>query len=483
MKITTKTMSAMLFVAVAFQAQAATAVPAIIPVPSTGNSGAAPNGIAVSTSGLFFTQPYCAGQQHRGVYQANIASSTSTQVYPLAEQGVCAENYLAVSTGLGGFTAGDTYATGVSPTDSTKAAVFKNGSLFINSIAAPFNHAGITFDTTGTFGFNLIVTAFGSVMGYNSSGTPTFTYTGPSGYVLEGATVAPLTYALCPGCLFVTAELATNVGTSTPTGNGAIYYITPGTPSGSPLLFWSLTPGPEPEGIVFVGFNQSSSCAVGGYNYFVSGYATGTGQIDNPNSTSGAILGYTAAQLAPFIGQFLVPNEGSIGSPGVISAFSGPGVSTTFSTTAYQLEGSTIVRCPGSDGRMTGGGSVFEANGTRVTHGFELHCDVNDVPNRLEINWAGNRFHLETLISAYCFTDPNIKAGHPAAPFNTYVGYGIGNYNGTPGATAVWTFSDAGEPGTNDMATITIKDANGKIVLVVSGALDSGNQQAHKDNK
>jgi hypothetical protein len=137
----------------------------------------------------------------------------------------------------------------------------------------------------------------------------------------------------------------------------------------------------------------------------------------------------------------------------------------------------------GLDGRMTGGGSVFETDGTRVTHGFELHCDTEDVPNRLEINWSGHRFHLETLVSAFCFKDPTINAGHPTNIFNTYVGVGTGSLDGGAGATARWTFTDAGEPGKNDMATIAIKDSLGKVVLTVSGKLDSGNQQAHVDNK
>jgi hypothetical protein len=103
------------------------------------------------------------------------------------------------------------------------------------------------------------------------------------------------------------------------------------------------------------------------------------------------------------------------------------------------------------------------ADGTRVTHGFELHCDVADVPNNLEINRGpGNRFHLETLVSTSCYTDPNINAGHPAAPFNTYVGFGSGDYDGVPGATAIWTFTDAGEPRSND--------------------IDQGRQREHRTN-
>jgi hypothetical protein len=154
------------------------------------------------------------------------------------------------------------------------------------------------------------------------------------------------------------------------------------------------------------------------------------------------------------------------------------------STVPIIINGSsaTLLTC-GLDGRMTGGGSVFETDGTRVTHGFELHCDVADLPNNLEINWAGHRFHLQTLVTAFCFKDPIINAAHPTDIFNTYVGSGTGLLDGVPGATANWTFTDAGEPGTNDTATIVIKDASGTVVLSVSGKLDSGNQQAHLDNK
>jgi hypothetical protein len=226
-------------------------------------------------------------------------------------------------------------------------AVYKNGSFvpFIDGIPASNHHAGITFDTAGTFGFDLIVTAEGSVTGYNPAATPQFHYPAPANYVLEGATVAPLTYSPCPGCLFITGELSSNVNNPNPVGMGAIFFVTPGTPSGSMVTKLTDTPGVEPEGLVFVGNNLS--CTLGGYSYFVSGYATG-GDLDSPSSTSGAILAYTPAQLSTVAGQFLVPDEGSLaGGPGKISAFSAAtGTFSPFSTTAYQLEGSTILQCP-----------------------------------------------------------------------------------------------------------------------------------------
>jgi hypothetical protein len=129
-------------------------------------------------------------------------------------------------------------------------------------------------------------------------------------------------------------------------------------------------------------------------------------------------------------------------------------------------------------GRMTGGGSII-SNGLRVTHGFTLNCDATQNPQRLEVNWDGNRFHLEQLNTAFCSNDPSINAGQPSASFNTYSGSGVGRFDGVSGATIDFVFTDAGEPGTNDFASYTIHDANGNLVLTASGNLDNGNQQAH----
>lgn len=152
-------------------------------------------------------------------------------------------------------------------------------------------------------------------------------------------------------------------------------------------------------------------------------------------------------------------------------------------TPSFTVKAVAVRRAPTSvtaPGRMTGGGSVFTADGVRVTHGFELHCDASVSPNNLEINWQGNKFHLESLTEADCSDDPTINPNPPPAPFDTYHGQGTGRYDGADGATAEWTFTDAGEPGTGDHATITIKDAAGNTVLTVSGYLDKGNHQAHK---
>lgn len=168
------------------------------------------------------------------------------------------------------------------------------------------------------------------------------------------------------------------------------------------------------------------------------------------------------------------------------------------------------------DGYMTGGGSVCylpggcvettgESSG-RITHGFELHCRESSDPNNLQINdHIGNRaFHLEILSQANCFYDASINPKPPAAGFNTYVGQGFVRLN-TDGTDqlycAQWKFTDAGEPGSKDQATIVITDGfdpngelcesfggspdaqicNGNVLLMIGPAnLTSGNHQAHK---
>jgi hypothetical protein len=167
------------------------------------------------------------------------------------------------------------------------------------------------------------------------------------------------------------------------------------------------------------------------------------------------------------------------------------------------------VPTPGESCRMTGGGSVFTvasdfgldsngmplAPGTRITHGFEIHCDPNNTPNRIEVNWGGGQnFHLDNLDQIICYDDPAISPTPPNAMCDTFIGEGHGKFNGVDGATIWFTFTDAGEPGSSDTAAYLIKDAGGNTVLSVgqqpaaithalaAPTLQFGNQQSHKEH-
>ena len=134
-------------------------------------------------------------------------------------------------------------------------------------------------------------------------------------------------------------------------------------------------------------------------------------------------------------------------------------------------------------GRMTGGGSVFTDDGMRVTHGFELHCDVDIGPNNLEVNFDKNNFHLETVTAMACYDDPRLDPLPRPAPFDTLIGEGVGRFNNKAGYTIRFTLTDNGEPGKTDIAQFEIRDPQGRLVLFVSGKLHNGNHQAHPENK
>ena len=138
---------------------------------------------------------------------------------------------------------------------------------------------------------------------------------------------------------------------------------------------------------------------------------------------------------------------------------------------ALSLGASAAPQGEGCPGRMTGGGSVFTADGVRVTHGFELHCNKDAGSNNLEVNWEKKNFHLTSLDASHPISCT------PTAGFDTIEGWGTGTLNGVPGATIHFTFTDVAEPGKgHDTATIKI---NGGSTLDVSGPLESGNHQAH----
>ena len=135
------------------------------------------------------------------------------------------------------------------------------------------------------------------------------------------------------------------------------------------------------------------------------------------------------------------------------------------------------------DGRMTGGGGQITIGSMFISRGFTIHCDIV-LSNNLEINWPGNKWHLDKpLTSALCIDDPAIAPEPPPAPFDTFIGEGIGRLNGVDGYLVRFTFADAGEPGgKNDRAQIVITAPDGSVVLnVPMSFLDRGNIQAHYD--
>jgi hypothetical protein len=140
-------------------------------------------------------------------------------------------------------------------------------------------------------------------------------------------------------------------------------------------------------------------------------------------------------------------------------------------------------KCPKKvTGRMTGHGHLTTGQYGRVQWEFRNSvCGADRFPD-LKVAWGGgNRFILQAYSTPLVCLDTDSDEGNPRAGFDTIVGQGTGTLNGAP-ASAQFRFTDNGEPGRNDTATIDIFDAGGNNVLhlVNVTASGGGNHQAHR---
>jgi len=268
---------------------------------------------------------------------------------------------------------------------------------------------------------------------------------------------------------------------------------------GSDLAFINFAPTLDSTVLQTYNFAPSGADRIANLAMFFSSVAgSTTGGVQRPSTIEINVLGSTSPA------QFLIQNtldsiDGAdwdtlvtaVGVPAgstsiTVQAFSRDDLGTGDLPASFDWIASALAfepeDPPGVPGRMTGGGSVFRIDGARVTRGFEIHCDLRE-PNNLEVNWPGHRFHTTELTAAICTEDPAIDQLPRSAPFDTFNGTGIGRLNGVDGARIEFVFVDAGEPGRDDTASISIFDADNNLVLEVSGFMDRGNIQAHKDNQ
>ncbi len=183
------------------------------------------------------------------------------------------------------------------------------------------------------------------------------------------------------------------------------------------------------------------------------------------------------------------PTEPSLEPAGPVFLGDGSCPTQSFARTGSRL-GVTLAngeepppeQCSVTEGRMTGGGGQILIGDVFVSRGLTIHCDIV-LSNNLEINWPGNKWHIDKpLDAATCIDDPAFNPVPPRAPFDTFIGVGTGKLNGVDGSVVMFTFIDNGEPGRTDRASIQIFDASGALVLDVPlSLLDRGNLQAHYD--
>ncbi len=226
---------------------------------------------------------------------------------------------------------------------------------------------------------------------------------------------------------------------------------------------------PAPSGSVVLADGQCAEV----YEYVNDGNSNNGLEGQTVTATERPVLGYTTS--------YIRTSRAGVGAPIItedeMAGNSASGVMLSNPDNGFQIDFINTA-IPSAPGRMTGGGSAFTTNNVRITHGFELRCNLRE-PNRLEVNWQGNRFHMTSLTSALCTDNPAFDEGRPVAGFDTFDGTGLGRYNGVDGFGIQFQFVDDGEPGTGDIARIQITDG-ATVVMTVGNYLDRGNHQAHR---
>lgn len=306
---------------------------------------AGPLGVAAVGNTLYVSNPYFSPQGAgqfpvaQSVNVTDVATGSVTASYPIPSMlssAFCQTNscpadyyvepYLAVSSGAGGFAAGEVFIT-QGPNIYEMAPGGGQISLFTTvpglftavplSDGFPEYASGITFDTVGSFGDDMIVTSTnGSVYQVTSTGTASLV--GNVGTTIEGPAVAPPAFVEYAGDVLVGAEDANEVLAVSPAG-----VTSPVAP-----VAWA-------EGVQVVPSTLCGAAGPDGTDYTWFGSAFGNNLVN----------GIPTADFSGLSGDVIAQGEDS----GMVTLISSPSSTSTTATTILsglgQQEGATVDQC------------------------------------------------------------------------------------------------------------------------------------------
>lgn len=294
----------------------------------------APTGVAATPGRLLVTRPYCGDPRQVVSIDGSGVATVFATLDPRG--GGCFEEYIAVagpadpsqpgfpSPTRGGFPSNYAYVTqgSVIKKISPEGVV----STFTTIPSCQISHNGITFDTVGTFGFNMIVTcADGAVWKVASTGAATLianvaTALGLATVRIENPDVAPLSFAPYGGHIFVAAEVLSKVLAVSPSGTV------------SSVANW-----PSAEGVHFI---PDIKC-----NFDTSGGTFFTVTVRRAGAGLGSIYKFPLSAFAGKSGQALVTSEFGAGIGLMKSTGAATITPTLFHGNIGQHEGSTFTDC------------------------------------------------------------------------------------------------------------------------------------------
>jgi hypothetical protein len=278
-----------------------------------------PIGVAVSSSQLLASE-WCAPQID-SISDTGVVSPYAT--LPASAVPGCIEMYMAFSPGTNGWPSAGNLFVGQANLIYQVGPGGGSVTLFATLPATQCNdpveppHTGITFDTVGTFGNDMIVTcANGQVWRVNAAGTPTLVVS--TGTFIEGPAVVPTSYGSLGGQIWVNNESNNEVDAVSTSG-----VVTP------VVTFHA------PEDVEVVPPNPCNFGNSGGSMF---------GAMYDSNSSTHAIWKWAASDLAPQAGNVLVTSEASAGTA-VITPSGGGYTTTPFSSETIPHEGADILNC------------------------------------------------------------------------------------------------------------------------------------------
>ena len=271
-----------------------------------------PVGLAVNSTRLFATEL----NDCTTIFSISSTGKVSSFATAPDMDVACEDAYPAISTGFGFFPQGEVFLTQgpyvfeVGPHGGTMS-LFATIRAFESSPAQP---TGITFDTVGTFGFQMVLTggASGTVVTLSSSAAQSVV--GNVETPVEGPAVAPLTYGAYAGDLLV--------------GTGATNSLLAVSPAGAvtPVSSW---PGAWSVSVV-----PTTTCSYDGTDpYFVA------------DESAGAVYAFSASHFTNLGGDALVTSDSTV-DPSGVAQVPPSGSASSFSSSTDLLPGSSFAFCP-----------------------------------------------------------------------------------------------------------------------------------------
>jgi len=282
------------------------------------------------------------------VSESGVVTTLSVPGFPTSWSSI--ESYLALSTGLGGWPSGQVFAS-FGPTIYAFAPGLSSATPFVTIPGKPSTHTGVTFDRTGVWGFDMIITfTDGTVYRVNPAGVATFVAS--TGTWQESPRILPddsIKWGAFAGCISTSSETTDTV-----------FAICPGSPLPTVSTLASGIDSAESSDIRPAAGETPFGPTP--YVYFASRYLTG------------AIWGYPAADFpAGSAGDMFVSREYA----GGITRLTGPGSVSVFEIPDGQhYEGSNFCFIPGVIETSEVCGNGIDDDGDGLTDNDDPDCQI-----------------------------------------------------------------------------------------------------------